>query len=725
MLTVDQLGRFDGIVLGELVPGKWMAGSDNGRRTLREQQACAVETADAQTVVQLAIVYRGHEVTIYRNGTPYAQYSVQRPQWFPVGTEIYMGKHHAWAGDMPCFAGTIDDARVYNVALSAEQIAGLRPNQPSDPPPFAWWTFDDDTATERMGNFRTELTGGARVADGRLHMDGKGACLVARRNLDPLFRLTQPVRVRAPFHFRPREGNYGDPIPFFWKGTYHVFYLRGGLPTVPWEHIVSTDLVRWKELPTALRADGDPEGFDGWSQATGSVFEKDGVFHIFYCGMNPKNPRGRESICHATSPDLIRWTKHPADRIDPDGIHYSNQRNRDFRDPYVLWNEEEQQYWMVPTATSLTGGGPGLLVSKDFKTWQQVQALDAVNQDCPDLFKIGDTWYLLGANTYRHSKKSRGPFGNPAFNNEIDQPCIRAGKRMFDGQRHVWVGWLWDHVPACDAGNGGWGGDQCLPRELYPGPSGQLFCRPIPEVLAVFAQTVCDLATRPPLAAVSGHWQYEETGLVGRGDAAGARCALTVPDHYLLQCKLQLDPQAVFTLTMRQTDEPDSGYRLTLRPQQQEAEIGCEAFFYPRSIGLDATKPITIRAFVQGSMIETFVNDQYAFSCRAYDYQTGKLGLSVSGGAATVTEFSVKVHEIPSSSAAFLFQPDAGVLADVIPFSWKDQYHLLYLQLKPGQKGFDWAQVVTRDFVDYECPDVFQVGQQWYLLFSTYAQNPG
>ena len=51
--------------------------------------------------------------------------------------------------------------------------------------------------------------------------------------------------------------------------------------------------------------------------------------------------------------------------------------------------------------------------------------------------------------------------------------------------------------------------------------------------------------------------------------------------------------------------------------------------------------------------------------------------------------------------AAFFYQPEAGVLADVIPFYWKGEYHVLYLQLKPGQKGFDWAQIVTRDFVSY------------------------
>ena len=53
------------------------------------------------------------------------------------------------------------------------------------------------------------------------------------------------------------------------------------------------------------------------------------------------------------------------------------------------------------------------------------------------------------------------------------------------------------------------------------------------------------------------------------------------------------------------------------------------------------------------------------------------------------------------SRTAFLHQPETGVLADVIPFYWKGEYHVLYLQLKPGQKGFDWAQIITRDFVSY------------------------
>ena len=111
----------------------------------------------------------------------------------------------------------------------------------------------------------------------------------------------------------------------------------------------------------------------------------------------------------------------------------------------------------------------------------------------------------------------------------------------------------------------------------------------------------------------------------------------------MLQCKVQMDPKAVLTLTMRQTDEPGSGYRLILRPEKQEAEIAGKTFHEPRRIELDASRPITIQAFVQGSMIETFIDDRYAFSCRGYDYATGRLGLSVSGGTMKVLDLMVKV----------------------------------------------------------------------------------
>ena len=60
VLTIEKPGGvFDGIVLGEIAPAKWMPGSDMYKRTKREQETFPVETATSQTLVQVAIVYQG------------------------------------------------------------------------------------------------------------------------------------------------------------------------------------------------------------------------------------------------------------------------------------------------------------------------------------------------------------------------------------------------------------------------------------------------------------------------------------------------------------------------------------------------------------------------------------------------------------------------------------------------------------------------------------------
>ena len=54
----------------------------------------------------------------------------------------------------------IDDARIYDRALAAEEIAALKPNLPSEPNPWAWWSFDNPEAKDRTGRFlTTKITG--------------------------------------------------------------------------------------------------------------------------------------------------------------------------------------------------------------------------------------------------------------------------------------------------------------------------------------------------------------------------------------------------------------------------------------------------------------------------------------------------------------------------------------------------------------------------------------
>ena len=455
----------------------------------------------------------------------------------------------------------------------------------------------------------------------------------------------------SPVHFRPDFGRLADTIPFFWEGEYHIFYLRA-IDKVPWEHLVSTDLVHWKELPTALVSDGAPDSADGLHMFTGSVTAHEGMFHIFYTGWNPANPAGREWVMHATSPDLITWTKHREHGFRADGAHY---QNTDFRDPYVFWHEPEQRFWMILCARDATTGKPvqGVANSRDLIRWEQAEPLvldpplGEGTPECPDLFQIGDTWYLIhspsaGTTDMRYAADIRGPY-RPPFSPNIDTPILYAAKRMFDGKRHLITGWLRDLNGERDGGEFQWGGTQCIPREVYAGNAGQLCFRPVPEVTAVFTRSVMSLRNQPPLGAGTGTWTHDGNSLASTGPAYAR---FDVPDDYMLRCVVSLSPDAAFSLDFRAQDTPDSGYRLLLRPGQQQAEILGATFNYPRPVPFDANKPVAIQAFVLGPIIECFINDAYAFSCRAYDLRKGGLGLRVEQGAVQVGELEISCSRL-------------------------------------------------------------------------------
>src|SRR5439155_19644242 len=96
VLTIDDgQSHFDGIIFGEITPGKWMPGSDGFNRSFKQQKDWPDETIDGQTFVQVAIVYRGRQVTVYRNGTKYAQYTMPNPpQQFGPSAVVLFGRRH-------------------------------------------------------------------------------------------------------------------------------------------------------------------------------------------------------------------------------------------------------------------------------------------------------------------------------------------------------------------------------------------------------------------------------------------------------------------------------------------------------------------------------------------------------------------------------------------------------------------------------------------------------
>ena len=300
-------------------------------------------------------------------------------------------------------------------------------------------------------------------------------------------------------HYRPASGNVGDVQPFFWNGQYHVFYIHGSI----WDHVVSDDLVHWKELPTAIPGPGTI-----WS---GSIVEDNGTFHAFYTDSGPvERPEGTQLIAHAISKDLIKWTKLPEYTFAGDGIHYWSKakspalkrmdEDQSFRDPYVFWNEEEKVWMMIFVGRDAKTHyhAHGLATSKDLYHWEQQ---DYINKspyrhvDCPDLFKLGKRWYLIYDHSmYQYADSIRGPF-TPEEPLRFETSWMVVPRRMFDGKRQVLAaGSIVDMTGETDDGLPPlWGGTLGISRELYAAADGKLLQKPVPEIIAAYTETVIDI----------------------------------------------------------------------------------------------------------------------------------------------------------------------------------------------------------------------------------------
>jgi hypothetical protein len=115
---------FDTIVYAEREPGRWMAGSENYRRT-KPFEGPAEKEADKRAV-HLAVTYAADgRITAYRDGKPYGQaYAANGPAEFKAGhARVIFGVRHEPAGGNRLLAGTILRARLYDRALSAEEVA--------------------------------------------------------------------------------------------------------------------------------------------------------------------------------------------------------------------------------------------------------------------------------------------------------------------------------------------------------------------------------------------------------------------------------------------------------------------------------------------------------------------------------------------------------------------------------------------------------------------------
>jgi sucrose-6-phosphate hydrolase SacC (GH32 family) len=219
-----------------------------------------------------------------------------------------------------------------------------------------------------------------------------------------------------------------------------------------------------------------------------------------------------------------------------------------------------------------------------------------------------------------------------------DYGDLLVPKSLFDGQRRLIWGWVRDLEGQRDAGKELWGGTISMAKEIYPNADGALCCRPAAEVVKAFSHVALDLARRPGHRVIQGDVRYEGSQLACKNGS----CDFAVPPDYMLQCSVQLGPTTEFAIIFRRQGDPKHGYELTLSPSTRTVAISRSGRSFPAKVDLDFAAPVKIQAFVQGAILECFVNDRWAFTSRAYDFDAGSLGIRAVDGPAVVKELTVR-----------------------------------------------------------------------------------
>ncbi|MDZ7799604.1 MAG: GH32 C-terminal domain-containing protein [Trueperaceae bacterium] len=451
--------------------------------------------------------------------------------------------------------------------------------------------------------------------------------------------MTAPVGL----HFDPEHGLFGDPKPIAWNGRYHVFFQNAPRPdqfdAMRWAHVVSDDLLRWRRLPDALTPDA--EGPDRCGCWTGSVVRHEGVFHAFYTGVAGPDGHG-QSVCRAESDDLIHWRKDPGNPLVVPAAPFATGPDAAWRDPQVR-PLPEGGFEMVLTADTAEGprslrGCVARLTSSDLRRWAVDGLLyhpgDVHRCECPDVVPMVSGYALLYSSygvALRTSDTPRGPWRKPP-NALLDDFRYYAAKTTSVDGRRLMFGFLFDRRSQDGAPGDGspwtWGGVMAFPRELTLDGVGAPALRPVAELRALRQDPVA--LGFDANVAVTGAWSCGDDGVAGearpgREELAVARMGRQ-PQQAEIELRIRWAPDGTAGLLLQADAALGQGYLVEL--DRARRDVGLRRLFphaNPASVVLqrmelppDLDDEIGLRAFLDRTVLELFIDDRVAFSARLY-----------------------------------------------------------------------------------------------------------
>ena len=491
-----------------------------------------------------------------------------------------------------------------------------------------------------------------------------GASLAENSRRSHIFEKT-PNTGDGVFFYKPNNAWAADFIPLFANGAFQLFYLldwrdpeRFGEGT-PWFRISTNDFVQFTDhgemLPRGTKDEQDLYVF------TGSAIQAKGQYHIFYTGHNPylrQQGKPEQAVMHAVSDDMHVWKKYPEQKFFAPQDAYEKD---DWRDPFVFWNEENQEYNMLTAARSKSGiprrrGLTALSTSKDLISWQTKEAFYApglyFTHECPDLFKMGEWWYLLFSEftdlvrtRYRMSRSLKGPWIVPK-RDDFDGHAFYAAKTASDGRKRYLFGWNPTRRDAKDNSTWDWGGNLVV-HEIKQAKDGELLVNLPDTVKTAFGKNLpFEFTSKTPEASIDK--EHVEINAIG---AFGAALAGKMPKTCLIEAMVLFAQETKECgLMLRASDDMEQSYYIRLEPRNNKLAFDMwprnrsevtQMIELNRGIELTPGSPVHLQVIVDGNMGVAYINDAVAMNFRCYDFAEGKWGVYVSEGKATFKDIRI------------------------------------------------------------------------------------
>ncbi|WP_138476673.1 glycoside hydrolase family 32 protein [Dyadobacter bucti] len=501
---------------------------------------------------------------------------------------------------------------------------------------------------------------------------------------------------RPAYHFCVPEGRGipGDPNgAFYFNGRYHLMYLyyreqRG----FSWGHVSSKDMFHWRHHPDAIVPGKGEDGiFSG-----GAFVDKDGKATLSYwqvinlakgetfqSRIEKSGPSGI-GLSESSDEHFDTWTSGSADPIirstewgftvtkDEKG----NEQIYGSADPSNIWFKDGKYYMLTGNLLVLNkygrkdndppkyqGDHSYLFVSEDKKSWKYLHEFydsdrkwtdKSEDNMCasflplpagPDGGKLSDKHLLLFISHNKGAQYYVGDYKNDKFQpvnhgrmTWVDNAYFAPEALTDHKNRQIMWSWIFDDRPDKVKDESGWTGVYGLPRSLWAGKDGKLRMAPVEEVklLRQAEQIKKDFVIKD-----------------------GTELALDGFGKELVELEITVAPGKAKTIGVMVGCSQDGREKTeiyydaagkTLNVNTAKSSLG-----YGRKVTesapleLDAGEQLTLRVFVDKSIVEVFANDKQAIGRSVYPTLGGTgIKLFSKGGDAKI--ISVKSWEVMPSN---------------------------------------------------------------------------